>query len=139
MFELVDGSSIANSPRLVEGWATGGWLFFFKKEYFLLDSRFSLQFPRMFKTVYQARGFFSARAAAWSTKPSITKSAVDVLARRGVTLNFFLLLQDCVRTRLFIATTCPQVICAITPDIYAKYAINAIYEAICSICDISNI
>ena len=68
VFELVGGWSIANSPRLVEGWATGGWLFFPKKEHFLLDSRFSLHFPKMFKTVYQARGFFGARAAAcgWS-------------------------------------------------------------------------
>ena len=41
------------------------WLaFFFKKEHFLLDSLFSLHFPKLFKTVYQARGFLGARVAA---------------------------------------------------------------------------
>ena len=35
------------------------------REHFLLDSRFSLHFPKMFKTVYQARGFLGACAAAY--------------------------------------------------------------------------
>ena len=63
VFELVEGWSIENSPRLVKGWATSGWLFFFKKEHFLLDSLFSLHVPKLFKTVYQARGFLGARGS----------------------------------------------------------------------------
>ena len=61
VFALVDCWSIASSPRLVEWWLA----VFLQKEHFLLDSLFSLNFPKIIETVYQARGFLGAHTAGW--------------------------------------------------------------------------
>ena len=45
------------------GGVMAGWLFLVKNEHFSVDPRFSLNFPKITETVYQARRLFSGESA----------------------------------------------------------------------------